>query len=123
MSNTCADASTYSIGILTAKRIFETAHWLQSENPGGAWRKPAALLIKALANVVDCGNSEAKFKQLPLSNEKVRTGLWEVLAARQASFVVLERLTLLPTFAELASSARTTDRRPRHRSSLLLSRE
>lgn len=78
-----ADASTYSISIVTAKRIFEAAHYLQSENKGQAWRKPAALLIKALANVVDCGNREAKYRQLPLSNEKVRTGLWDVLAARQ----------------------------------------
>lgn len=78
-----ADASTYAIDILTAQQIFEAAHRLQADNTGGCWRQPAKTLIKALSNVVDCGNSELKYCQLPLSNDKVRANLWDVAAAWQ----------------------------------------
>ena len=80
-----ADTSTYSIDILTARRIFEAAHRLQADNTGGSWRQPLRTLIKALSNVVDCDNREQKYRQLPLSNDKVRANLWNVVAARQAS--------------------------------------
>jgi len=59
-------------------------HHLQGENRGGAWKRPVALLIKILGNVVDCGNTEAKFRTLQLRNAKFQEGVWEVFAARQA---------------------------------------
>ena len=77
------DTTTYSIDILTARRIFEAVHRLQADNTGGSWRQPVRTLIKVLANVVDCDNSEQKYRQLPLSNAKVRATLWDVVSARQ----------------------------------------
>mmetsp|Transcript_13518 Transcript_13518/g.40875 ORF Transcript_13518/g.40875 Transcript_13518/m.40875 type:complete len:360 (-) Transcript_13518:478-1557(-) len=77
------DCSTYGIDIATSKAIFEAVHHLQGENRGGAWKRPVALLIKILGNVVDCGNTEAKFRTLQLRNAKFQEGVWEVFAARQ----------------------------------------
>lgn len=96
----CADASTYSIDILTARRIFEAVHSLQADNTGSGWRQPVKTLIKVLANVVDCDNREQKYRQLPLSNDRVRLDLWDVIAARQVSDGGGVKQIRLPTIPE-----------------------
>ena len=60
-------------------------HRLQADNTGGSWRQPIRALIKVLSNVVDCDNREQKYRQLSLTNDKVRANLWDVIAARQVS--------------------------------------
>lgn len=70
---------------MTARRVFEGVHSLQADNTGGSWRQSVRTLITVLSNVVGCDNREQKYRQLSLSNDKVRANLWTVIAARQVS--------------------------------------